>query len=86
MSMTAYVGRRLVLVIPQMLLISVVTFTLIRMLPGDPARLQVGPLASEEGVQALREGELARLLRRAQRRRRIVRDQLLAAQMAVEGA
>jgi ABC-type dipeptide/oligopeptide/nickel transport system permease component len=55
MSMAAYVGRRLVLVIPQMLLISVVTFTLIRMLPGDPARLQVGPLASEEGVQALRE-------------------------------
>ena len=55
MSMTAYVGRRLVLVIPQMLLISIVTFTLIRMLPGDPARLQVGPLASEEGVQALRE-------------------------------
>jgi peptide/nickel transport system permease protein len=55
MSITTYVGRRLVLLVPQMLLISVVTFTLIRMLPGDPARLQVGPLASEEGVQALRE-------------------------------
>jgi peptide/nickel transport system permease protein len=49
-----YVVRRLLLAIPQMLLISVVTFTLIRMLPGDPARLQVGPNASEEGVQALR--------------------------------
>jgi peptide/nickel transport system permease protein len=55
MSTAVYVARRLLLAIPQMLLISVVTFTLIRMLPGDPARLQVGPLASEAGVQALRE-------------------------------
>src|SRR5262245_20552424 len=55
MNVGVYVARRLLLAIPQMLLISVVTFTLIRMLPGDPARLQVGPLASEEGVQALRE-------------------------------
>jgi peptide/nickel transport system permease protein len=55
MNIAVYVSRRLLLAIPQMLLISVVTFTLIRMLPGDPARLQVGPLASEEGVQALRE-------------------------------
>lgn len=50
-----YVLRRLLLAIPQMLLISVITFTLIRMLPGDPARLQLGPLASEQGVQQLRE-------------------------------
>lgn len=49
-----YVARRLLLAIPQMLLISVVTFALIRMLPGDPARLQLGPLASEEAVQNLR--------------------------------
>jgi peptide/nickel transport system permease protein len=55
MRTAIYVTRRLLLVIPQMLLISVITFTLIRMLPGDPARLQVGPLASEAGVQALRE-------------------------------
>lgn len=50
-----YIARRILLAVPQMLLISVITFTLIRMLPGDPARLQVGPLASEAGVQALRE-------------------------------
>jgi len=55
MSTANYIVRRLLIAIPQMLLISVITFTLIRMLPGDPARLQVGPLASEEGVQALRE-------------------------------
>jgi peptide/nickel transport system permease protein len=34
-----YIGRRLVLLVPQMLLISVVTFILARLLPGDPARL-----------------------------------------------
>ena len=50
-----YIVRRLLIAIPQMLLISVVTFTLIRMLPGDPARLQLGPYASEEGVQLLRQ-------------------------------
>ncbi len=54
MKIAIYIVRRLLLAIPQMLLISVVTFTLIRMLPGDPARLQLGPNASEAGVQALR--------------------------------
>ena len=54
MNIGRYIARRLLLAIPQMLLISVVTFTLIRMLPGDPARLQLGPNASEAGVQALR--------------------------------
>jgi ABC-type dipeptide/oligopeptide/nickel transport system permease component len=49
-----YIGRRLVLVIPQMLLISVVTFILVRLLPGDPARLELGPLAPASGVTALR--------------------------------
>lgn len=55
MRTLAYVGRRVLFLVPQMLLISAVTFVLIRMLPGDPARLELGPLASEEGVQALRE-------------------------------
>jgi ABC-type dipeptide/oligopeptide/nickel transport system permease component len=49
-----YIGRRLVLVVPQMLLISVVTFILVRLLPGDPARLELGPLSPESGVIALR--------------------------------
>jgi ABC-type dipeptide/oligopeptide/nickel transport system permease component len=49
-----YVARRVALVIPQMFLISIVTFVLIRMLPGDPARLQLGPLAPQAGVDALR--------------------------------
>jgi peptide/nickel transport system permease protein len=54
MRIGLYIVRRLLIAIPQMLLISLVTFTLIRMLPGDPARLQLGPNASEAGVQALR--------------------------------
>ena len=54
MQIALYVARRLVLLIPQMFLISVITFVLIRMLPGDPARLQLGPLAPQEGVDLLR--------------------------------
>jgi ABC-type dipeptide/oligopeptide/nickel transport system permease component len=52
--MLVYVARRLLIAIPQMLLILVVTFVLIRMLPGDPARLQLGPLAPQAGVDELR--------------------------------
>jgi peptide/nickel transport system permease protein len=52
--MSLYIGRRLALLVPQLFLISIVTFVLIRMLPGDPARLQLGPLAPQAGVDALR--------------------------------
>jgi len=38
-----------------LLVILLVTFSIVRFLPGDPARLQLGPLAPEEGVQKLRE-------------------------------
>jgi ABC-type dipeptide/oligopeptide/nickel transport system permease component len=50
-----YIGRRLILLVPQLFLISVVTFVLIRALPGDPARLELGPLAPQEGVLQLRQ-------------------------------
>jgi ABC-type dipeptide/oligopeptide/nickel transport system permease component len=49
-----YIGRRLLVLIPQLFLISVITFSLVRMLPGDPARLELGPLAPQEGVELLR--------------------------------
>jgi peptide/nickel transport system permease protein len=49
-----YIGRRLLLLVPQLLLISIITFMLIRLLPGDPARLELGPLAPQEGVDMLR--------------------------------
>ena len=54
MTTARYILRRLVVLIPQMFLISVATFILIRLLPGDPARLELGPLAPDEGVQQLR--------------------------------
>jgi ABC-type dipeptide/oligopeptide/nickel transport system permease component len=49
-----YIGRRLLVLVPQLFLISIVTFVLVRMLPGDPARLELGPLAPEAGVEQLR--------------------------------
>jgi ABC-type dipeptide/oligopeptide/nickel transport system permease component len=49
-----YIARRLVFLIPQILLISFITFALVRLLPGDPARLALGPLAPEAAVNALR--------------------------------
>ena len=55
MRIALYVGRRFLLLIPQILLISFITFVLVRLLPGDPARLQLGPLAPDATVQALRE-------------------------------
>lgn len=54
MSFLLYLLRRLAFVVPQIFLISFVTFVLVRLLPGDPARLELGPLASEETIQALR--------------------------------
>src|ERR1700738_5577086 len=50
-----YIGRRLLVLVPQLFLISIITFTLVRMLPGDPARLELGPLAPKEGVELLRQ-------------------------------
>jgi ABC-type dipeptide/oligopeptide/nickel transport system permease component len=50
-----YIGRRLLFLVPQVFLISFITFALVRLLPGDPARFQLGPLAPESAVEALRE-------------------------------
>ena len=49
-----YIGRRILFLVPQVLLISFITFALVRLLPGDPARFQLGPLAPEEAVEAPR--------------------------------
>ncbi|MEJ8573521.1 ABC transporter permease [Microbaculum marinum] len=55
MRFAFYVGYRLLYLVPQVLLISFITFALVRLLPGDPARLSLGPLAPEEAVEKLRE-------------------------------
>lgn len=55
MKLALYIIRRMALAIPQVVLISVLTFMLVRLLPGDPAQLQLGSFATPEAIAALRE-------------------------------
>ena len=48
-----FVGKRLFQLVPQLLAISAVTFLLIRLLPGDPARALLGPHATADSVASL---------------------------------
>lgn len=50
-----YLGRRAAFIIPQLLGVVAVTFIVVRMVPGDPARLMGGPLVSEEGLELIRQ-------------------------------
>jgi peptide/nickel transport system permease protein len=54
MVLGSYVLRRLALAIPTLLGVSVAVFLLIRLIPGDPARIIAGLTASEEEVQRIR--------------------------------
>jgi peptide/nickel transport system permease protein len=49
-----YVARRLVAAVPTLLGVSVVVFMMVRLLPGDPARIVAGLLASEADVENIR--------------------------------
>jgi peptide/nickel transport system permease protein/oligopeptide transport system permease protein len=49
-----YVARRLVAAVPTLLGVSIVVFMMVRLLPGDPARVVAGLLASESDVQNIR--------------------------------
>lgn len=53
--MGRFVLRRLVGAIPLLFLISIITFSLVLMLPGDPALTIAGDAASEQTVEAIRE-------------------------------
>jgi len=50
-----YFVRRLIFILPQLLGVLILTFILVRAVPGDPARIIAGPLMSEEGIQLVRE-------------------------------
>jgi peptide/nickel transport system permease protein len=50
-----YSARRLLFLGPQLVGVSFVTFFLVRLLPGDPAVMILGNLATEEQLQALRQ-------------------------------
>lgn len=49
-----FIGRRLLFVIPQLLGILIVSFLLIKTIPGDPAVLMLGPTATHAAIEALR--------------------------------
>lgn len=53
--MIPYIVRRLALLLPVMLIVGTVTFTLIHLTPGDPAAVMLGPEATPEEVDRLRE-------------------------------
>ena len=52
--MLNYVARRLVASVPTLLGVSLVVFMMVRLLPGDPARIVAGLLASEADVEHIR--------------------------------
>lgn len=52
--MLHYVARRLVAAVPTLLGVSIVVFSMVRLLPGDPARVVAGLLASEADVENIR--------------------------------
>ena len=54
--MTQYIIRRVLLLIPVMLIVGIVAFTLVHLTPGDPASVIAGPDATSEEVERLREG------------------------------
>ena len=53
--MLKYIGKRLILMLPVILGISFILFTIMDLTPGDPARTILGEYASQEEVDALRE-------------------------------
>lgn len=53
--MTAYILRRLILLIPVILVVGIVVFALVHLTPGDPAAVILGDSATPEAIENLRE-------------------------------
>ena len=53
--MLAYIIRRILILIPTLLGVSVIVFLMLRMTPGDPAELLLGERATEEALHEIRE-------------------------------
>jgi peptide/nickel transport system permease protein len=53
--MIAYIIRRLLLLVPVVFFVSFITFMLIHLVPGDPARVQLGEDSTPEALTALRQ-------------------------------
>lgn len=54
MSILNYTLRRLAFVLPQLFGVILISFMLVKAIPGDPAVQMLGPLASEDSILALR--------------------------------
>jgi glutathione transport system permease protein len=52
--MLPYIAKRLLGLVPTLLLVGILVFLLVHLLPGDPARLAAGPDANPETVQLVR--------------------------------
>lgn len=55
MGLRYYLVRRLLLIIPVLLGLSIITFIISHIVPGDPIRLAAGPQATAEQIQKLQE-------------------------------
>jgi peptide/nickel transport system permease protein len=54
MTLIPYVGRRLLFVLPQLVGILFVSFLMVKLIPGDPAVLMLGPFATPDSLAQLR--------------------------------
>jgi peptide/nickel transport system permease protein len=50
-----YAAQRLLLLLPVLLGISIITFAMLRLIPGDPARIMLGEHATEEAIARFRD-------------------------------
>ncbi len=53
--MLAYIAQRLLATIPVLAIVAVIVFTLIRLVPGDPAAVIAGNMATSEDIQRIRQ-------------------------------
>ena len=53
--MLKYILKRIVSVIPVLLAVSILVFLMVHLMPGDPARLIAGEMATDEDVERVRE-------------------------------
>ncbi|RYE84686.1 MAG: ABC transporter permease, partial [Hyphomicrobiales bacterium] len=54
MRILRYLGVRLAFLVPQLFGVALVAFFLLKLIPGDPAPMMLGPLATHEAVDKLR--------------------------------
>ena len=53
--MARYITKRLLALVPVLLIVAVIVFVLMRLLPGNPAAMMLGPEATTEEIEQLAE-------------------------------